>query len=234
MRRGLYDIERAMAMMILGITPARGGSKSIPKKNIKVVAGKPLIAWTIEAAKRSELITRYVVSTDDEEIAGIAKACGAEILKRPASLATDETPLLDVLKHVVGEIPCDIVVLLQATSPIRHEGLIDECIREFIDKGYDSLATGFMCKCMEYGRDVKVSRDGKELRRQDIPGFFYDDGNVYVIKAGLIRQGDRYGKKIGRKISSRLESVDIDDEFDLFVAEKILKSADFIRNIHER
>lgn len=201
--------------MILGITPARGGSKGIPRKNIKNIAGKPLLGWTIEAAKRSKLIDRYVVSTEDDEIARVAESFGAEVLRRPAELATDEADTLDVLKHALGEIPGDILVLLQATSPVRKAGLIDECIKEFIEGGYDSLATGFICKYAEYGKN--------ELRRQDIKGFFYDDGNVYVMKADLARKGDRFGKKIGKKLISRFGNVEIDDEFDFWMAEKILQ-----------
>jgi CMP-N-acetylneuraminic acid synthetase len=130
-------------------------------------------------------------------------------------LATDEATTLSVLQHVIEKIPCDSIVLLQATSPIRRGGLIDECIREFIDNEYDSLATGFTCKYVEYGKN--------NLRRQDIEGFFCDDGNIYVIKADLIRGGDRYGKKIGKKIISRWENVEIDDDFDFWVAEHILE-----------
>ena len=205
--------------MILGITPARGGSKGIPGKNIKVLSGKPLIAWTIEAAKESKMIDRYVVSTEDEEIAEISRKCGADVIARPQELATDETTTLSVLQYVIEKIPCDSVVLLQATSPIRRGGLIDECIREFIDNEYDSLATGFTCKFIEYGKN--------NLRRQDIDGFFYDDGNIYVIKAGLIKRGERYGEKIGRKVISQWENKEIDDEFDFWMAEQILRN-DFI------
>ncbi len=201
--------------MILGITPARGGSKEVPGKNIKGILGMPLIAWTIEAAKESEMIDRYVVSTEDEEIAEISIKCGADVITRPQELATDETTTLSVLQHAVEKIPCDIVVLLQATSPIRRGGLIDECIREFIDNEYDSLATGFTCKYIEYGKG--------NMRRQDVQGFFYDDGNVYIIKAGLVRSGERYGKKIGKKIISRWENNEIDDEFDFWLAEQILE-----------
>jgi CMP-N-acetylneuraminic acid synthetase len=208
--------------MILGITPARGGSKGIPRKNIKVIAGKPLLAWTIEAIKGSSLVDRYVVSTEDEEIARVAGSYGAEVLKRPPELATDKSDTLDVLQHAIGEIPCDIVVLLQATSPIRGSGLIDECIKEFINGEYDSLATGLMCTYKEYGKN--------DLRRQDIKGFFYDDGNVYVIRADLIRQGDRHGSKICRKIINRHENIEIDDDFDFWVASKILEGPFFYEN----
>ena len=130
--------------MILGITPARGGSKGIPRKNIKVLSGKPLIAWTIEAAKESKKIDRYVVSTEDEEIAEISRKCGADVIARPQELATDETTTISVIQHAIEQIPCDVVVLLQATSPIRRPRLIDECVREFKDNDYDSLATGFI------------------------------------------------------------------------------------------
>lgn len=208
--------------MILGIIPARGGSKGVPRKNIRTIAGKPLIVWTIEAAKASELLDRCVVSTEDREIAGLAKGYGAEVLIRPQELAADETDIVSVLQHAVNAINCDIAVLLHPTSPVRGPGLIDECIREFASGGYDSLATGFICRYIEYTKDVTLTKDGKELRRQDIPGFFYDDGNIYIMKAGLLKSGDRYGKKIGRKIISRRENTDIDDEFDFWVAEKIL------------
>jgi len=200
--------------MILGIIPARGGSKAVPRKNIKEIAGKPLIVWTIEAARNSSLLDRYVISTEDEEIAEISREYGAGVIERPPELATDEATTLSVLQQVIEKIPCDIVVLLQATSPIRRTGLIDECVKEFKDNDFDSLATGFICDYIEYGKN--------QLRRQDIEGFFYDDGNIYVIKADLIKSGERFGEKIGRKIVSRWENVEIDDEFDCWLAEKIL------------
>lgn len=199
---------------ILAVIPARGGSKGIPRKNVKMIAGKPLIAWTIEAAKKSKFIDRLVVSTEDGEIAKISKEHGAEVLPRPASLASDTATTLSVLEHAASKINADIVVLLQATSPIRGEGLIDNCIGQFLSSGADSLATGFMCKFTEYGKPAK--------RRQDTKGFFYDDGNVYAIKASLLKKGDRYGKKIEKYLTSREESVEIDDEFDFWLAEQVL------------
>lgn len=201
--------------MILAVIPARGGSKGIPKKNIRSIAGKPLIAWTIEAAKASRLINRCVVSTEDRRIAGIARACGAEVLTRPKSLSGDRTPTLSVLQHALARLPADIVVLLQPTSPVRSHGLIDSCIRKFIRGGYDSLATGFICRYLPYGKNT--------LPRQLIPGFFYDDGNVYVIKANLIKKGDRYGKRIGKMLTTRAENVEIDEPFDFWLAEQLLK-----------
>ena len=200
--------------MILGVTPARGGSKGIPLKNIRPLAGKPLIAWTLQAAKYSSLLDRYVVSTEDPRIAEIARQCGVEVVERSRYLAADETPTLPVLQHVLTQIPADTVVLLQATSPIREPGLIDRCIQRFLETNADSLATGYLCKVTEYGTN--------HLRRQDIPGFFANDGNVYVIRADLIRQGDRHGKRIERMILDREQNVQIDDEFDFWLAEQVI------------
>lgn len=201
--------------MILGLIPARGGSKGIPGKNIKMICQKPLIVWTIEAALQAERLDKIVVSTDSVEIAQIAEAAGAETLIRPMELATDHASTQDVMIHALQHFPSEIVVLLQPTSPYRVEGRIDECISEFIEADYDSLATGFWCNYKEYGTNT--------LPRQEIKGFFYDDGNIYVIKAANILAGDRYGKKIGRKIISRYENAEIDDEFDFWLMEHILR-----------
>lgn len=200
--------------MILGITPARGGSKRIPRKNIKFLAGKPLIVWTIEAARQSGRLDRYVVSTEDAEIAQAARVHGAEILARPEALAGDTVATLPVLQHALRETEADILVVLQATSPVRDPGLIDRCIERFVKSGADSLATGFICKSTEYGTH--------SLRRQEIPGFFYDDGNLYVIRADLIRRGERYGKNIERMLIDREQNIEIDDPFDFWLAEQIL------------
>jgi N-acylneuraminate cytidylyltransferase len=201
--------------VILGIIPARGGSKGILKKNIKEMCGKPLIAWSIEAARQSKLLDRFIVSTEDVGIAQIANGLGAEVLVRPVELATDEASTLSVLQHVLEHMPAEIIVLLQPTSPIRNKGLIDRCIKRFQDTNADSLATGFICKNYEWGTYSK--------RRQELRGFFYDDGNVYVFKAELIRRGDRYGKRMERVVTEKEENIEIDDEFDFWLAEQILK-----------
>ena len=200
--------------MILGITPARGKSKGVPRKNIRPLAGKPLIAWTIEAARQSRLLSRYVVSTEDPEISEVARRYGAEVIPRPADLAADETSTLSVLQHVLEKVAADVVVLLQATSPVREPGLIDSCIRRFLDSRADSLATGFVCKLKEYGTHSH--------RRQEIPGFFCDDGNVYILWAELLRKGNRFGQRIERVILDREQNVEIDDEFDFWLAEQLI------------
>ena len=201
--------------VVLGITPARGGSQGIPRKNIRPLCGKPLLAWTVESAKAATRLDRYVVSTEDAEIAEVARRAGAEVIERPAALATHEATTVSVLQHVLAQVPADAVVLLQATSPIREAGLIDRCVERFFETGADSLATGFMCKYAEYGTSHK--------RRQDLSGFFYDDGNVYVVKADLIRRGERCGTRIERMLLDREHNVEIDDAFDFWLAEQVLK-----------
>ena len=200
--------------MVLGVTPARGGSKGVPRKNVRICHGKPLIAWTIEAAAASQLLDRYVVSTEDAEIAEVSRTFGADVLDRPEELAGDTATTLSVLQRVHSEVPADFVVLLQATSPVRDSDLIDRCIRRLLESGADSLATGFTCKFMEYSA---------EHRRQDVSGFFYDDGNVYVYRGDLIRHGDPVGRNVEHVLLDREQNVEVDDEFDLWLAEQVLK-----------
>ncbi len=202
--------------MILGITPARGGSKGVPRKNIRPLLGKPLLAWTIEAAQGAKRLDRYVVSTEDPEISDVARSLGAEVLPRPLSLAGDEVPTLSVLQHALSQIPADTVVLLQATSPVRDPDLIDRCVQRFLQMKADSLATGFICKYVEYGKNDSRCR-------QEIPGFFYDDGNVYVIRSELLLKGDRFGRRVEKVLLDKEQSVEIDEEFDFWLAERVLE-----------
>lgn len=206
---------------IIGVIPARGGSKGIPRKNIKLIAGKPLLAWTIEAAKRSKLMDRFVVSTEDAEIAAVAKQFGAEVVTRPPELATDTATTLSVLQQVLSIIPAEVVVILQPTSPVRSADLIDRCIARFKASGADNLATGFTCKFMEYGSYTQ--------RRQELSGFFYDDGNVYVVKSELIKQGTLIGQRSERFPNERELNGEIDDDFDFWLAEQIL-----LKRTHEK
>jgi CMP-N-acetylneuraminic acid synthetase len=202
-------------MSIVGITPARGGSKGILRKNIKPIAGKPLISWTIESALASKFIDKYFVSTEDKEIAKISKDYGAEVIDRPPELATDTSLVIDTLQHAVKTVPHDVMVLLQCTSPIRNEGRIDECIKYHIHNHYfHSSATGWMCKYMEYGSNTQ--------RRQDYDGYFYDDGNVYCIYTGLIKKGLLFDNEKGQIKISKEENLEIDDDFDFWMAEQIL------------
>jgi N-acylneuraminate cytidylyltransferase len=202
--------------MILGVIPARGGSKGLPRKNILPIAGFPLIYWTIQAAQRSRLLDDFVVSTDDPQIAECARSYGARVLIRPAHLAQDDTTTLAVLRHIVMDYACDSVVVLQPTSPLRNAETIDRCIHSFTSKGYDTLATGYYTKIIEYGTN-------QNLRRQDTPGFFHDDGNVYIIKKSVIESGRWYGDTICKKVLDADLNIEIDNEITFAATEALLQ-----------
>jgi CMP-N-acetylneuraminic acid synthetase len=202
---------------IIGIIPARGGSKGLPRKNVKFLAGKPLISWSIKAAQQSKLLTDYYVSTENKEISDIARLYDCKVIKRPARLASDSASVLDVCYHAARKTRADVVVLLQPTSPIRNPGLVDACIQRFLSEKADSLATGFMCKYIPYGTKKNT------FRRQDYKGFFYDDGNVYVLKTDLLKRGLKKGRKAIEMFISKEQNVEIDDDYDFWLTEQIMR-----------
>ena len=203
--------------MRVAVIPARGGSKGLPGKNIRPLAGKPLIAWSVEAAIESTLVDRVVVSTDDAEIAQVAIDFGAEVLPRPEILATDEATTISVLTYVAHQLPlADTLVVLQPTSPLRRKTLLDECIRTYEQGRYSNLATGYWCKVQEFGSH-------NNTRRQDYKGFFYDDGSVYILSRELVERGLWYGDSICRYITERHENYEIDDEVDFEILEALMR-----------
>ena len=208
--------------MILGVIPARGGSKGLPGKNIHNLNGKPLISWSIESGLSSSLIDRIVVSTDSVEIANISKMYGAEIDMRPKHLAADDSTTISVLNDLIDRHPdADTIVVLQPTSPIRDKNLIDKCIRIYRDGGYSNLATGFNCKYKEFGSH-------NNLRRQDIDGFFYDDGNVYVLSRDLVERGIWFGKNYFCYEIPKHMNFEIDDALDFVVVEALMTNINSI------
>jgi CMP-N-acetylneuraminic acid synthetase len=203
--------------MYIAIIPARGGSKGLPGKNIKLLNNKPLIAWSIESALKSKKIDRVIVSTDSVDIKNVALKYGAEVIDRPAHLSTDEATTISVLEHIIEEIPlADSIVVLQPTSPLRDDSLIDNCIKEYESENYTNLATGYWCKFKEFGSHNNV-------RRQDYKGFFYDDGNVYILSREIIKKGLWCGDKPARFVTDKHMNFEIDDEVDFVVVEALIK-----------
>ncbi|MCH7776080.1 MAG: acylneuraminate cytidylyltransferase family protein [Gemmatimonadetes bacterium] len=202
--------------MILGVIPARGGSKGLSRKNIRSFCGRPLIAWSIAAAREANLIDRFIVSTEDAGIAEVARFEGAEILPRPASLATDDATTVEVLKHVLEHIKAEVIVLLQPTCPIRRNRIVDRAIERFLETEADSLATGYVMKALEWGTHIN-------LPRHKIKGFFYDDGNVYVHRAEVLQRGMWYGERLECMLVEHYYSLDIDDEIDFWAAEAVME-----------
>jgi len=204
--------------MILGVIPARGGSKAIPRKNIKPLLGKPLITWSIEAAQQSQLVDRFVVSTEDDEIADIARAAGAEVLDRPVELASDDATTVAVLQHTLDMIKADTIVLLQPTSPIRINGIIDRSIERFLASGCDTLATSYVSKHFAWG----AVDNGP---RQRLKGYFHDDGNVYVFKSPVLQAGRWIGDQPCEMEISSIYNIEIDTIADFWAIEGILQRA---------
>lgn len=214
--------------MQLAVIPARGGSKGLPGKNIRPLLGKPLIGWSIEAAQNSQNIDRVVVSTDSNEIAKIATSFGADVLFRPAELATDSATTIAVLQNIAIELPeAETFVILQPTSPLRDIGMIDNCIDIYKKGVYSNLATGYWCKSQEFGSH-------NNMRRQDYNGFFYDDGNVYILPRELVKEGRWYGDNICYHVIERHQNYEIDDEIDFILLEALMKEYKLnLRGSHE-
>ena len=201
--------------MILGVIPARGGSKGILRKNIMNLLGKPLVNWSIEAAQKSKLIDRFVVSTDDMEIAEISRNCGAEVLMRPHKYATDSASTVSVLQHAISEIEAETIVLLQPTSPIRVNNIIDTAIENFLKSNADTLATGYISHHYEWGQF-------DNLPRQKMDGFFHDDGNIYIFNKQVIKSGRWTGENLYRMELEGLYNIEIDDISEFWANEGIL------------
>ena len=236
----MRSVVRMQGKSVLAIIPARGGSKGIPGKNIKLFAGKPLIAHSIEIALNCALINRTVVSTDDAQIAEVARAWGAEIINRPAELASDTALVIDAIKHAVLEVErdgeaIDIVLLLEPTSPFRRLEDLENCIQVLLDGGADSVAT-FTESHVSPNRLWRVAGDVVEpyiagavpwLPRQKQPIGHELTGQIYgVSRQALFENDDSISLLLGRKcavITPRETALDIDTEFDFMIAEKIME-----------
>jgi len=219
---------------IIAIIPARGGSKGIPKKNIKLLAGKELIAWTIEAALGSKYINRVIVSTDDKEIARVSKKYGSEVIKRPKELAIDKAKTIDAVFHALSVLKrenynSDIIVLLQPTSPLRRTSHLDKAIHRFLKTRYDSLVSvcpshAFLWK-VEKGKAIPINYNFKKrARRQDIKPEYKENGAIYILeRKNLIKERTIPNGKIGLYAMPEENSVEIDEQFDFWLCEKIIE-----------
>jgi len=231
-------------MKILGLIPARGGSKGIPRKNIKPLGNKPLIAYSIEAGLQSRYLDKVLVSTDDEGIAQIARQYGADVpFIRPTELARDDTPTLPVIQHTLqflaeqGE-NYDAVCLLQPTSPFRPPEFIDRAIEIFMQRGADSLVTVRKVPheynphwVFEPDRNgflhIATGESNNEIipRRQELPPAYYRDGNIYVMTTDLVlRQNALLGEKLAfYETPSSIPAVNLDTPEDWEEAVKLLE-----------
>lgn len=224
---------------VVALIPARGGSKSVPLKNLHPLGGRPLLAWPVETALATTEIDRVIVSTDDERIAQAAEGFGASVYRRPAELATDAALVIDTIRNLRDELrdegnPADIMVLLEATSPLRSPGLVSRCIRRLIDENLDSLAT-FHDASINPERTWRIESGLPRpfiegaipwKPRQELTPAYQLNGAVYVFRPdGLPENGPNllYGR-MGAETIPADEAVDIDDLKDFVIANALLES----------
>ncbi len=222
-----------MSRRYLGIITARGGSKRLPGKNLRLLAGKPLLVHTIEAARAARRLTAVVVSTDSRDLARCAAAHGVDPQGlRPARLARDESPVSGALMDALGKFErnhpaVDAVVLLQPTSPFRSGRHIDEAIAAFERHGADTVTSVRLAKDHPYwswkraGGTIRPYSTLQKMmwQRGELPDSYVENGAVFVIKRALVARGKIYGKRVVPLIMDECASIDIDTPLDFAWAE---------------
>ena len=229
-------------MRILGIIPARAGSKGVPCKNIRPLNGIPLVEYTFKAASSSNLLTKVMISTDDEKCIAFAKANSIDTpFIRPMYLATDNSSSLDVVRHALkhyqekGEV-FDAICLLQPTCPFRRSGFIDKAIKRFTSQDFDTLLSmlevpheynpHWVFKVGVSGElQISTGDDHIIMRRQELPPAFHRDGSIYLVKTStVLNHNTFYGKNMGYILSDPACHVNIDTPRDWDKAEQLAKN----------
>ncbi len=224
-------------LRIAAVIPARGGSKGIPRKNIRLIAGIPLIAHSILDCQDSQLVQQVFVSTDDDEIAQISEQYGATVIHRPAEIAGDNAPSESALRHAVEEIEAasftpDLVVFLQCTSPVRTGEDIDQAVGQLQAADADSLLSvspshRFLWQ-EESGEAVPINYDYQNRqRRQDLVPQYVENGSMYIFKPWVLKQlNNRLGGKIALFHMDEKAAWEIDSLLDWKILELLLASKD--------
>lgn len=225
---------------ILGVIPARGGSKTIPKKNIKLLLGKPLIAYTIVPALQSKMLTRLIVSSDDKGIIEMSKCYGADVpFTRPEELATDLASAVDVVRHAVLETErlegkvYEYVVMLQPTAPLRTTDDIDNALTMLIETGADSVISVVDVGAMHPARMKRIvdgrltdyaMEDTENMPKELLPPVYIRSGDIYAVKRDvLVNKRTFKGDSCHPYIMPRERSINVDDEIDFLLAEAAMK-----------
>jgi CMP-N,N'-diacetyllegionaminic acid synthase len=216
---------------VLALIPARGGSQGIPRKNLAPLGGRPLLAWTIDAALGSRAVTHTVVSTEDDEIAAAARELGADVLARPPELAADDTPMQPVITHALEELPRhDVLVLLQPTSPLRRAEHVDEAVELLLASGADAVVSVVevphrhrpgSLMALDGERLVRLA-DDHAATRQEKPLVYARNGPAVLALRPDRIGADLYGGDCRPYVMGARESLDVDEPFDLELAELLL------------
>jgi CMP-N,N'-diacetyllegionaminic acid synthase len=228
---------------VIGIIPARGGSKGIPGKNVALLAGKPLISWVWEAARQSKMIDEIVLSSDDDEIISVSRSLGIPVpFRRPSELASDESLVVDVIYHAITWLKeqqgkeFDYICLLQPTAPMVETNDYDRVIQKAIDYDADTVICVYPCDQQHPSIMFTLNEEGgaqwfletvdnRMSRRQDLPSVFIRSGLAYVFKTSLILEKRAlYGEKIfAVEVPSERGMIDINSPFDLKLAEFLIQ-----------
>ena len=226
-------IDRAVA-----IVPARGGSKGVPHKNRRIVAGLPLISYTLRAAKDAAALDRIVVTTDEEEIAAIARDEGVDVVMRPAEIAGDESPVIDAVRHALDALAArdgfraGVIALLQPTSPFRSAADIDATVALHRETGAP-VCSVYPCEDnhparmyrIEDGRLASLLPELAAVRRQDLPPVYHRNGSLYVLGPREVESGRIIGDAMVPYVMPPSSSVNIDTEVDLLLMAAVVEQA---------
>jgi CMP-N-acetylneuraminic acid synthetase len=233
---------------ILAVIPARGGSKRVPRKNVRLMAGKPLIYYMIQAGLGSRHITHVALSSEDDEILRVGKKCGGKdliLVKRPKKYATDKAPTLPVVQHALVEIEkktrlvFDYVVLLQPNSPLIEAHDVDACVEKLIAKKADSVVSVYKVNSYHPVKMKVIQKDGTLaqavpsmpetiFRRQDLPDVYKRNGGIYAVTRDTVVGGNFglgffCGPKTYPYVMESENSIDIDEPADFLLAEVLIK-----------
>lgn len=227
-------------MKVLAIIPARGGSKGVKDKNIRLVAGQPLISYAIQCAKESQKLTRTIVSTDSDTIAKVSEEWGGEVLMRPSDLAQDETPIVPVIAHILEELHqhygeiYDVVILLQPTSPIRTGEDIDKVIQMLEDdESVEGIISVVPMDDVHPARMYNLDKEqwmhpfldnGETAQRQELPVVYYRNGCIYAVRTASFKKNNSL--MVAKKkayVMPLKQLANVDDERDLIITDLLVK-----------
>jgi CMP-N,N'-diacetyllegionaminic acid synthase len=236
-----FEMERGRPS-VLALIPARGGSRGVPLKNLRKLAGKPLIVWTILAATKATTLDRVIVSTDSDEIAAVATSHGVEVpFMRPASLAEDATPDLPVFAHALNWLRAndgyrpDVIVHLRPTQPLRRPQQIDEVVRLLLDTAAESVKSVRPVRehphkmwsvngdrLEPYLQTSFRRRVGPDYPRQELEPLLVSSGLVDAVRTEVVERGSTTGSDVRAFFTDPADSIDLDTELDFEIAEALL------------
>jgi N-acylneuraminate cytidylyltransferase len=228
-----------MGERVIAVIPARGGSKGVPRKNVRPLAGRPAIVWTIELARAIPELARVIVSTDDDAIAAVSVAAGAEVYRRPPHLATDDAMVVDALRDLAGRLSDEgetarCWVLLEPTAPLRTVGDVRDCLSMLLDPAarcdcvatfHEAARNPYRAWRIEEGTAAKLFRDAPEgVPRQQLPLAYHLDGNAYAFRIDRVPAGARtiLNGRIGAVIVPAERGFEIDEPIDFEIVEFLL------------